>query len=434
MLDEVTYVPAPVKLDAPVIALNGKVVSWSAVSNATGYEVYVNGSLADTTDTTSYTITAAGDIAVQVKAVSALTGFITSDLSNELTTTIVDLTQPFVMSFNTLREQGLYLGVVDGSKADPTISIPNFLSEKVSFTGSEMNCVFALEPATSFANYRVTGIYEGDGSDLYYIRTHDGRYLGAAKNNYVNSGWGDYVSASTFDSTNLWLVWKVTKVSENEIRLQNLGHMYDWNAPLDYLCNLNRAEDGASTGFYGYNGDDPYFTLTLKNVEVTMQDKVYTDLDDKSFEIGSFADGNLLLSMGTGLQAITGQKESFTFEKVDIGNEPNAYRIRLANGQYLTYTDWYLLNGTALVDDLNNAYGLGQVWVLNPVVGVENGYTISPYYFGKEDHGDGNGIYRMLFLDNGIHASLTDGTVYSEYGKNDYRNYLQRIWVFSTVA
>lgn len=50
---------APVILDAPVIALDGETVSWTAVENAVGYQVYVNGKAVDGVQTeTSYTIEA----------------------------------------------------------------------------------------------------------------------------------------------------------------------------------------------------------------------------------------------------------------------------------------------------------------------------------------------------------------------------------------
>ena len=39
-----------------------------------------------------------------------------------------------------------------------------------------------------------------------------------------------------------------------------------------------------------------------------------------------------------------------------------------------------------------------------------------------------------MILDDGIHSGLDDGTIYSEYGKNDLRNYTERIWTFTYVS
>ncbi len=70
------------KLAAPVISLNGNTVSWQAVSNATSYEVYIDGIRRATVNVTSYTVTvsAAGTYAIKIKAVG--TGFDSSDYSN----------------------------------------------------------------------------------------------------------------------------------------------------------------------------------------------------------------------------------------------------------------------------------------------------------------------------------------------------------------
>ena len=78
------------KLAAPVISIDGKVVSWSAVEHATSYDVTVGETTTDTTDT-SYTIsvTEEGDYKVSVVAKSTETGWLTSDKSNELTYTYV---------------------------------------------------------------------------------------------------------------------------------------------------------------------------------------------------------------------------------------------------------------------------------------------------------------------------------------------------------
>ena len=58
-------------LSAPVITLSGNKVSWNAVPNATGYEVYVDGTLKTTVTATNYSMPLnmeVGDYVVTVKA------------------------------------------------------------------------------------------------------------------------------------------------------------------------------------------------------------------------------------------------------------------------------------------------------------------------------------------------------------------------------
>lgn len=60
----------PDSLDAPVIALGDDSISWGAVKNATAYEVYVDGELADTVTATEYALDlASGSYQITVKAI-----------------------------------------------------------------------------------------------------------------------------------------------------------------------------------------------------------------------------------------------------------------------------------------------------------------------------------------------------------------------------
>lgn len=356
------------------------------------------------------------------------------------TATAFDMSKPFVAYYNTLNGSNLYLGMSDNC---PTTSIlPNFLSEKTSYSkyaalSMKGKNIFQFEKATDFASLTLTGIYEGDGSDLYRIRTYDGLYLGAAKNNYIGTG-ADYISASCYDSENLWQIWQVTMYngSDNQVMIKNLGHNYDWNSANDYMCNLNRSD--GSTGFYLLNDSTDYFVLTLTNADVTMlpQQLLSDTLDGKTITISNFA-SKQGVSLGGDANVLqcndTDAAIQFTLEHVDIPGEPNAYRIKTPSGKYLAYSEWYCMYETTLIEDYNDNYGKGQIWVILPVIGVKDGYTIGSWWCGREDHGDGNAIYRMLFLDNGIHPGLEDGTIYSEFGKNEHRNYCQRIWLFDTV-
>ncbi|MCH5143104.1 MAG: hypothetical protein J1G07_05310 [Clostridiales bacterium] len=82
---------SPEKLSAPIITLNQSagVISWNAVLNADGYEVYEGATLVSSQTETTYTITKTeiGIYKYTVKATSTDINYITSDASNEVTYT-----------------------------------------------------------------------------------------------------------------------------------------------------------------------------------------------------------------------------------------------------------------------------------------------------------------------------------------------------------
>ena len=79
----------PVQLVAPQISLNQStgVITWSAVDNATAYEVMENGSLAVRQSATTYKITktAVGEYVYTVRAISVNAAYTASNLSNTVT-------------------------------------------------------------------------------------------------------------------------------------------------------------------------------------------------------------------------------------------------------------------------------------------------------------------------------------------------------------
>lgn len=350
-----------------------------------------------------------------------------------------DISKPFVAQYNTLKSQNYYLGLLDGSKAEAKLDW--FVSERTSFSKyadleNAGNCVFMFEKATDFATFKAA-TYDGDGTDLYRIRTYGGMYLGAAKDNYTSFGGGDTVSAVQFDSQNLWLIWRVEVVGEGQVRLRNLAHDWDWNRTNEYLCNRNFSM--TETGFYPF-GDNisNYFTLTLTNVDVEMKplQKLSDKLAGKKVTIANFKTKQVM-SLGANNTLKCNDTDAaveFTLQHVAIEGEDNAYRLVTNDGKVIAYDDWYRMYATDLIDDVNDNYGKGQIWIILPVVGPQEAYTIGPWWCGRENHGDNNPVYRTLILDDGIHSGLEDGTIYSEFGKNDLRNYIERIWTFTYVS
>ena len=349
-----------------------------------------------------------------------------------------DITKPFVAQYNTLKSQNYYLGLLDGSKAEAKLDW--FVSERTSFSkyaDLEIagNCVFMFEKATDVSTFKAS-TYDGDGTDLYRIRTYGGMYLGAAKDNYTSFGGGDTVSAVQFDSQNLWLIWRVEVVGEGQVRLRNLAHDWDWNRTNEYLCNRNFSM--TETGFYPLNDNIDYFTLTLTNVDVEMKplQKLSDKIDGKKVTIANFKTKQVM-SLGANNTLKCNDTDAaveFTLQHVAIEGEDNAYRLVTNDGKVIAYDDWYRMYATDLIDDVNDNYGKGQIWIILPVVGPQEAYTIGPWWCGRDNHGDNNPVYRTLILDDGIHSGLEDGTIYSEYGKNDLRNYTERIWTFTYVS
>lgn len=348
-----------------------------------------------------------------------------------------DITKPFVAQYNSLKSVNYYLGLLDGSKAEAKTDL--FVSERESFSkyanmAVAGNCVFMLEKATDFATYSAA-TYDGDGTDLYRIRTYGGMYLGVAKDNYTSFGGGDIVSAVQYDSQNLWLIWRIEVVGEGQVRIRNLAHDYDWNRTNEYLCNRNFSTP--ETGFYPINDSVDYFTLTLTNVDVQMMpvQKLSDKLDGKVVTINNFKTKQAV-SFGTNntLQCNdTDAAVQFTLQHVEIQGEDNAYRLVTADGKVLAYNNWGNMYAADLIDDVTDNYGKGQVWIILPVVGPAEAYTIGPWWCGRQNHGDNNPVYQTLILDDNIKPDLDNGTIYSEFGKNDLRNYTERIWTFTYV-
>lgn len=82
--------PEPVQLEAPQISLDGNILSWSAVENATEYTIYQNGNAVESITGTSYVIpvTAPGSYAYAVIATSTDADYTASEQSNEVTYTV----------------------------------------------------------------------------------------------------------------------------------------------------------------------------------------------------------------------------------------------------------------------------------------------------------------------------------------------------------
>lgn len=105
--DEDDDVTEPTALAAPVLTISGNVISWGAVENADGYEVYENYKWKVDTTETSYTIdqTTPGTYVYEVKAVSEDPNFTASEKSNKQTYIISEKTEPLAAPQITIDEE-----------------------------------------------------------------------------------------------------------------------------------------------------------------------------------------------------------------------------------------------------------------------------------------------------------------------------------------
>lgn len=151
-------------LASPTITLEGNVVSWQAVENATGYSVKVGSDAAVSVTTTSYTVskTAAGSYKITVTAVSSDEKWKESAPSNEVTYVVEDggsektaLTAPVItLSGNTVSWQ----------------AVPNAVSYDVKVGSAAAVNVTATSytlTQTEAGSYDVTVVAKAGASETY---------------------------------------------------------------------------------------------------------------------------------------------------------------------------------------------------------------------------------------------------------------------------
>lgn len=107
-------------LDAPQISLNDSTLSWSAVDNADGYNIYENGVLIAKTAQTSYKISQAmpETYTYTVRATSTNVQYVISPVSNAVTRTVTAQKMTYTISVSipaTLSASEVDIGLFDGN-------------------------------------------------------------------------------------------------------------------------------------------------------------------------------------------------------------------------------------------------------------------------------------------------------------------------------
>lgn len=454
---EAVYEHIKPTLSAPVLSVDNGVVSWISNANAAQYKVFNGEELVATVTENSYTFTEYGVYNVSVMAIAAdPDNYFDSPLSAPISFEIkapTSLAKPFYVYSPHLEErlgrkyllgiadQNNYNILSDAYKETLDTYVDNYLANMPvgdDWTDSDFApYAWMLEEVTDYTG--TVGVIAGE--KIYRIRLTNGTYLSVAKNNHLRTN-GDYLTSSVFVENDIWQYWQIVKIADggpNDYFIYNVGHSYDWyairgNAITDALTDTTRNDGGAEL-YPMDDGNRAWFVYTLINVEGAVFDEVA--VEDYSGEVVvhnfetnkvyGFTEGDVALKQIADY-SIDGIGEEFiwTLEKVEYENMNNVYRIRLADGDYLTYGSGYKYEARALNEDITVPEGQAQLFVLNPVHGVKNGFNIGHILDGSFTDGN-DGQTRYYALDgagDGIYVTR-------QWGSIDWKNHLSNIWIIN---
>ena len=151
----VTEPTTPVQLASPTLTNKGNVLSWNAIENATGYQLYKDGSSYQaqlSATTTTYTATESGSY--QVMAIGDGTNYSNSKLSTAVTVTVTEPTTPIQLPAPYVEGTGNYL------TWDPVPHATGYQLYKDGSTFGDI-IVITMFTATQTGVYQVQAI--GDG-------------------------------------------------------------------------------------------------------------------------------------------------------------------------------------------------------------------------------------------------------------------------------
>ena len=447
------------RLQTPELSVDKNVVSWTVTPDATSYKVYVDGVYIATVEETQYVVTKTGTFRIAVVAVSAdpdeYDDSYMSDEKEVVYLAPVDLSKPLYAYSPHLEDRigrKYVLGIADSgnySQLDEAYQdtldkyIDNYLCNMAvgdDWTDEDYAAyAWQLEEVSDYTG--TIGVVANE--KIYRIRLVDGTYLSVAKNNHIGTS-GDYITSSVYCENDIWQYWQFVRVKDgniNDYYIYNVGHSYDWyairgNAVTDALTDTSRNDGGAEL----YPMDDSnkaYFVYTLVNVENAEFDSVkYEDYSGEYVLYNmnnkmtyGFDEGDPYLKQKGSYTGTEGAEEFvWTFEKTEYEGMHNVYRIKLADGKYLSYGAGYMYEARDLNIDTSTPEGQSQLFVLDPVHGVKGGFTIGHIFDGSFIDGN-DGQMRYYALDgegNGVY-------VMRQWNSIDYKNHISNIWIFNQV-
>lgn len=144
----------PVQLAAPIVSLNGNVISWNAVENATGYEVYLAENSVASLAETSYTIsqTEAGSYVYTVYATcSDATKYTKSEASAPITYRVKEE----IVSVPLAADKKIYV-VGDSTVCDYSAKPDNYYLPRYGY-GTQLYNYFNLSSPSQVVNLAISG-------------------------------------------------------------------------------------------------------------------------------------------------------------------------------------------------------------------------------------------------------------------------------------
>ena len=337
-------------LTAPTLTISGNTVTWAAVENANAYEVYVNGILTVTQAELTYTITVR-NASVYVIAVDTTDNYLDSSPSN----TVKQFTMTAPVAIYDTSHNMLLTFDNDGLLVMSTTSKDDAVADYAAF---------AMQLIAS--------------GEYYRIKLANGKYL----QHTVIGGTDRFVAAYKADSDAQ--LFKVTA------RVDGNFNFYPKDNEGYVICTDNN-------GSYNQYNDANYVgaIFVLFNVDATIAEDAVnegteTSVLDRSVvayynqnggakTLASFDDSGVI-TVGAEYTTVTDYTEYlWTFEKITEGDYAGKYRIRLADGRYLSYYDnpnsGEVPQACAATKDEADTK---QIWIL--VASGENSYKLENVY------------------------------------------------------
>ena len=337
-------------LTAPTLTISGNTASWAAVENANAYEVYVNGILTVTQAELTYTITVR-NASVYVIAVDTTDNYLDSSPSNTV--------KQFTMTAP--------VAIYDTSH--------NML---LTFDNDGLLVMSTTSKDDAVADYSAFAMQLIASGEYYRIKLANGKYL----QHTVIGGTDRFIAAYKADSDAQ--LFKVTA------RVDGNFNFYPKDNEGYVICTDNN-------GSYNQYNDANYggAIFVLFNVDATIAEDAVnegteTSVLDRSVvayynqnggakTLASFDDSGVI-TVGAEYTTVTDYTEYlWTFEKITEGDYAGKYRIRLADGRYLSYYDnpnsGEVPQACAATKDEADTK---QIWIL--VASGENSYKLENVY------------------------------------------------------
>lgn len=354
----VTYIISSQILNAPLISLNNRIVSWNTINNAEQYEIYVDDVLVDTVSSLTYEVNKSmpGSYEINIKAITSDPQLANSEYSNTVTYFVpVSLSKPLL---------------VQSLKSNSYLKINTY-----GYLGLTSNAVDAdsvlLESVVD------------KGNNAYRIRLQNGKYLRyVTPYETLNKDGSDYIYEEFLDiNDDAFIFLFVSNKETNTCKFTNLASQkyYGVNTAYlsissndDYLRFYNEftAENDADSRMWNL-----FESFVDRSSFANPQLKKSVDLTKPVLAKVGYANNNLLqlktgFPIGTLLESFLGDGVAYSkysdqssylssawqFEAVNytpaedslaisngwiVPSEGNFYRIKLTDGRYLAFVNGY---------------------------------------------------------------------------------------------